>query len=81
MADASTTGTVEAFDDAAGFGTVRADDGTAYFFHCTRIADGSRSIEAGVAVTFEVVAGHLGRWEAAAVRPALSPAPPARSRP
>jgi cold shock CspA family protein len=70
MADDPMTGTVEDFDDAAGLGTVRATDGTAYPFHCTRIADGSRTIAAGASVTFVVVPGHQGRWEAAAVSPA-----------
>jgi cold shock CspA family protein len=60
-------GRVAAFDDAAGFGEVEADDGCRYFFHCTQIADGSRVIEPGTPVTFEVVAGHLGRWEATAI--------------
>lgn len=64
------TGVVAEFDEAAGFGTVEADDGRRFFFHCTQIADGTRSIAVGAAVTFEVVPGHLGRWEAAAVTPA-----------
>jgi cold shock CspA family protein len=62
-------GVVAHFDGAAGLGTVRGDDGRDYGFHCTQIADGSRAIDEGAAVAFEVVAGHLGRWEAAAVRP------------
>ena len=33
--------------DAAGLGVVRGDDGTAYPFHCTQIADGSRTIAVG----------------------------------
>ena len=61
-------GRVVAFDPHAGFGTVRSDDGTELFFHCTAIADGSRTIEVGVAVTFEVVPGHHGRWEASNLR-------------
>lgn len=60
-------GTVAEFDEHAGFGSVAGDDGRSYFFHCTQIADGSRTIEAGAAVTFDVVPGHLGRWEAARV--------------
>jgi cold shock CspA family protein len=60
-------GTVVAFDEAAGFGTVRTEAGDEHFFHCTAIADGSRTIDVGTSVTFEVVAGHRGRWEAAAV--------------
>ena len=53
----------------AGSARSRADDGTVYPFHCTVIADGTRTIAVGAAVEFEVVPGHLGRWEAAAVRP------------
>ena len=62
------TGTVVAFDDDEGVGTVRGDDGVERFFHCTRIADGTRTIEAGTAVTFEVVPGLLGQWEASELR-------------
>ena len=60
-------GTVAAFDDPRGYGTIRADDGGEYFFHCTRIADGSRTIDTGATVTFELVPGHRGRYEAANV--------------
>jgi cold shock CspA family protein len=63
----SLRGTVADFDEHAGFGTVRAEDGRELFFHCTQIADGTRRIEVGTAVRFEVVAGHLGTWEAARV--------------
>jgi hypothetical protein len=38
-------------------------------FHCTQIADGSRSIAIGTAVRFRLEPGHLGRWEAAAIAP------------
>lgn len=58
-------GTVAEFDEHRGLGTVRADDGRELFFHCTRIADGSRSVPVGARVTFSVVPGHRGRWEAA----------------
>jgi cold shock CspA family protein len=67
-------GIVAAFDDAAGFGAVRDDDGNEHFFHCTAIADGTRTIAVGTAVTFVVVPGRRGRWEAAAVSPVSSPA-------
>ena len=60
-------GTVSQFNEAKGYGTVRTDDGRDLFFHCTQIADGTRSIPEGVAVEFEIVPGHNGRWEAAAV--------------
>ncbi len=58
-------GVVVAFDEHAGYGTVRSDDGRELFFHCTAIADGSRTIDEGAAVRFDVVPGHHGRWEAA----------------
>jgi cold shock CspA family protein len=64
----SVRGVVAEFDEARGLGTVEAD-GTAYPFHCTAIADGSRTIEVGAAVTFEVSAGGMGRWEATAITP------------
>ena len=59
---------VQDFDEGVGLGAVRGDDARAYPFHCTQIADGSRTIDVGAAVEFEVVAGHLGRWEAAAIQ-------------
>jgi cold shock CspA family protein len=63
-------GVVADFDEHKGYGTVRdAEDGRELFFHCTQIVDGSRTIPLGAAVTFEVVAGHLGRWEAISLRP------------
>jgi cold shock CspA family protein len=62
-------GVVSAFEDSRGLGEVRAEDGTAYPFHCTAIADGTRAIAEGTAVAFEVVAGRMGRWEAARLTP------------
>jgi cold shock CspA family protein len=64
-----TNGTVTEFDDARGWGTVRADDDREYGFHCTAIADGSRSIAPGIRVRFTVVPGRLGRWEATGLTP------------
>jgi CspA family cold shock protein len=61
------TGTVRTFDTARGYGSVESDDGRSWFFHCTQIADGTRTIPVGAAVSFAVVPGRLGRWEAAAV--------------
>ncbi|MGH9278204.1 MAG: cold shock domain-containing protein [Acidimicrobiales bacterium] len=57
-------GLVIAFDDDAGHGRVRREDGEELFFHCTAIADGSRTIEVGATVSFLVVPGHNGQWEA-----------------
>lgn len=61
------TGVVATWDDAGGYGTIRSDDGQVLFFHCTQLVDGTRTTEVGVRVTFEIVAGRLGRWEAATV--------------
>jgi cold shock CspA family protein len=58
-------GTITAFDERVGLGTI--DD--RYAFHCTAIADGSRTIAVGTEVEFEVVAARNGRWEAAAIIP------------
>jgi cold shock CspA family protein len=57
-------GVVTEFDDPRGLGTVTADDGTTFPFHCTAIADGTRTIEVGAVVAFDVVPGRRGRWEA-----------------
>ena len=62
-------GSVVAFDEHKGYGTVRADDGSEYFFHCTQIAGGGRTIAVGAEVRFEVVPGHLGRWEGMSLTP------------
>jgi cold shock CspA family protein len=64
------SGTVTAFDEKRGLGEVTAEDRTVYPFHCTVIADGSRTIDVGTRVDFEVVAGPLGRWEASSITPA-----------
>jgi cold shock CspA family protein len=63
-------GTVVSFDDPRGLGVVRSDEGVEHPFHCTAIADGTRAIEVGTAVTYRVVPGRLGRWEASDMRPA-----------
>ncbi|MGH9082092.1 MAG: cold-shock protein [Acidimicrobiales bacterium] len=67
-------GTVVAFDPERGLGTVEADDGQSLPFHCTAVADGSRSVAVGARVAFEVAAGHLGRRQARR----LTPLPPSR---
>ena len=63
-------GTVRSFDAARGVGEIAGRDGATYPFHSTVIADGSRTISDGAEVEFDVVAGHRGRWEASAIRPA-----------
>ena len=76
-------GTVVAFDERVGWGEIegearlaggrpRAGDGAVsvrYGFHCTQIADGSRTVAVGTKVTFGLLAGRGGRWEAADIRP------------
>jgi cold shock CspA family protein len=63
-----TTGVVATFDDPAGHGTITTDQGLELFFHCTAIADGTRTVAPGTPVTFDEVPGHLGRWEATEIR-------------
>jgi CspA family cold shock protein len=59
-------GTVTVFDDAKGLGSITADDGTAFDFHCIEIADGTRTIEPDRRVAFERLA-RFGRFEASAI--------------
>lgn len=61
------TGTVTAFDGPRGIGELTDGAGRAYPFHCTQIADGTRTIVVGTAVEFTVVPGLLGRWEAGVI--------------
>jgi cold shock CspA family protein len=61
-------GKVIAFDEHVGLGEVESDDGQVYLFHCVEIADGSRAIEVGTAVEFELML-KLGRFEASRLRP------------
>ena len=63
------TGVVSEWDEHGGYGTIRADDGRELFFHCTAIADGSRTIAEGTRVVVDVVPGHHGRHEARHLRP------------
>ena len=61
------TGRVASFYDATGWGVIAAGGGIEYPFHCTAIADGTRTIEAGSSVSFHLAPGHRGVWEAAGV--------------
>jgi len=65
---ATRTGVVTAFDVDSGLGTVTTEAGTQHLFHCLEIADGSRDIEQGARVSFELLA-KFGRFEAANLRP------------
>ena len=62
-------GEVESFDEHRGDGYVVTDDGDRVWFHCTAIADGSRTIAAGTKVRFAIQPGLPGQWEAAGLRP------------
>ncbi|HLG00408.1 MAG TPA: hypothetical protein VI916_08045 [Acidimicrobiia bacterium] len=62
-------GRVVAFDEVRGLGEIESGD-RRYPFHCTEIADGTRTIAVDAAVTFEINPGKLGRWEATTIRPA-----------
>lgn len=71
MSHASSTrrsGVVVHYDTAAGYGTVRTEEGE-WFFHCTAVADGSRDIAVDTRVHFTLAPGHLGRFEARDLRP------------
>ena len=57
-------GTVIAFDEARGLGSIETADGSAHPFHCTALLDGTRSVHAGAVVTFELRPAGMGRWEA-----------------
>jgi len=61
------TGTVTRFTAADGLGVVTSVGGDDYPFHCTAIANGSRTIEVGESVTFTLVPSLHGRHEARAL--------------
>jgi cold shock protein len=61
---ASYSGRVAAFDDHAGRGEIEARGGLRFPFHCTAIADGSRTIAPDTEVRFRIVPGPLGALEA-----------------
>ncbi len=66
-----------AYDDHVGWGQVQRfgdGDGDPVGFHCTAIADGSRTIEVGADVMFTIVPRGPGRWEADSVVPRTAPA-------
>jgi cold shock CspA family protein len=69
------SGRVAAFDDHRGLGEVEARGGLHFPFHCTAIADESRTIAPGTDVHFRLVIGPLGELEATAIAPASPPAP------
>ena len=67
-------GRITAFDQTRGLGVLEDEDGSAFDFHATAIADGTRTIALGAPVVFHVVPGHRGRYEARAIAAAPSAA-------
>lgn len=65
------SGHVTAFDARRGLGEITDADGRVWPFHCAVIADGSRSVEVGAAVSF-TTAFHVVRDEAFDIRPSAS---------
>ena len=59
-------GVVSAFDEARCLGTISAEGGE-FPFHGVTLADGSRTIEPGTEVDFDVLP-KLGRYEAGNIR-------------
>lgn len=55
------------FDEAIGLGSITSTGGDEHMFHCIEIADGTRSIEVGTDVVFDLLL-KFGRYEAANVR-------------
>lgn len=60
------TGTVASFDETVGLGEIATADGRRFPFQCIEIADGTRTIDPGVAVAFRVQV-RFGRREAMVV--------------
>ena len=58
------SGKVATFDEFVGRGEIEAGGGMRFPFHCTAIADGSRTIDPDTAVKFRLVPGPLGALEA-----------------
>lgn len=72
LAASSTVGlplsaSVLAYDDAAGLGVAEVAGVGQLPFHCTAIADGTRTIPVGTAIVCRLAAAHHGRVEAVGV--------------
>ena len=61
-------GRVIDFDDHVGLGHVESSEGGVYLFHCVEIADGTRTIDVGAAVEFDLMV-KFGDDEACRLRP------------
>jgi cold shock CspA family protein len=65
-------GVVDEFDEHVGLGTVLTVAGDRYGFHCTQIVGGTRTIPVGVRVSFVIIPGRGGKWEAGDVKTSRS---------
>lgn len=61
------SGRIATFDEFAGRGEIEARGGMHFPFHCTAIADGTRTVAADAPVRFRLVPGPLGALEATAI--------------
>ncbi len=57
-------GVVATFDDRRGDGVLRDLEGHEFYFHCVRIADGTRRVAVGARVRARRAVGLRGRDEA-----------------
>jgi cold shock CspA family protein len=64
------SGRIATFDEHAGRGEIEARGGMHFPFHCTAIADGTRTIDPDPAVKFRLVPGPLGALEAIGIKTA-----------
>ena len=64
----SERGRVADYDDHKGWGYIATDEGRLLFFHCTAIADGTRTIDVDADVEYDEVVDPRGKPEAANVR-------------
>lgn len=58
------TGRVVEFDAEVGWGSIVTSGADEARFHATAIVDGSRTIDAGTVVHYDLTPGRSGRWEA-----------------
>ncbi len=65
VGEVAAVGAVGGTAEEAGLG-----ENGSYPFHCTQIADGSRTVAVGTRVSFGLLAGRAGRWEAADIEAA-----------
>lgn len=65
--EVSVLGVVSSYDSLSGIGKILSDSAGSFGFQCTQLDDGSREIEVGQPVCFEVVPAGPGGWEAGSI--------------